>query len=926
MNNPWNNTLKDFFSSTIPDEAKRELVDLLELNQRGREDICVFVEEILGVSLNNFQRNFLVHSTTSRALWLTKFGVEIEDIGGYLFGRNIACPSNQVGKTIMIAIKHLWFNYYKIGLDLEDTLIDKAHYQTLNISPHSRQVKQCYNYIKEILEERFIIDEEGKKRVNKLHALMKDFLTGENSTLGELRFRNKSVFYTVPTGQDQAASLAGAQFGYISYDECYSEDTEVLTEKGWKLIKDVRVGERVPSLNLETGKVEDANVRAVINKKYKGKMVQFGGAGHRFDLLVTPGHRMVAATRASSKAKDRYKAFTFHEAKNLLGKEHLLTQAFERKTDEPMQKMVSIEGYSKKLRVGRPFSCEAIEVDAKAYFEFVGLFLTEGSVNKNMVVISQTPKGNAYDRIPKVLDALGFGWKKAKGGFLICNSQLARHLERAIPKYSYAKRIPRWMLAAHPTLLALLFDGIVAGDGWMKGNNRCGYVGTASVGLADDYMELFLSLGFVPSMKKIASNKKGGWVNGQHIISHRDFYIINFRKDYKTPRCGIGRNERFADSKEVNYDGRVYCLNLDRNNTLMVRRNGRVAWSGNCAQSLHLENELGAKIMSRLIKYGVALDLISTPEVDSPSHQYYLHIVKLGFAGKEGWWALNGILDDNKFIPKLQRDRAKADLLSTNKQKYRQVVFGDFISGGKRFFDPKEVEQMWRLSGKIACQPKHLYLLVSDWGMSDTGDESVFKIFDYTNWGISGKIQIVNHEAIKGGSPYMQFALLRTLYDGYTWYDDDGVTAHKPTFVMDAKALGGVVIKKLLAPLQPRAFNIEKDEALMLLKKEMSSGRDYYESEVDGAVIEKNPGFGSISSYFIEELSEQLGTYHIEDKKLRQDFVMTLMMGVSYIARKFPKQMVKKVELNHLAGYNTQVSQPSRTVRGNIVRVHQMLQ
>ena len=118
------------------------------------------------------------------------------------------------------------------------------------------------------------------------------------------------------------------------------------------------------------------------------------------------------------------------------------------------------------------------------------------------------------------------------------------------------------------------------------------------------------------------------------------------------------------------------------------------------------------------------------------------------------------------------------------------------------------------------------------------------------------------------------------------------------------------------------SFNIEKDEALMLLKKEMSLGRDYYESEVDGAVIEKNPEFGSISSYFIEELSEQLGTYHIDDKKIKQDFVMTLMMGVAYISRKFAKQF-KKVELNHLAGYNSQITQSPR--RMSAIKAHQML-
>ncbi len=536
--------MKEFMVSTLPQDVKTSIIDMIELNKQGREDITVFAERMLGIPLNAFQIKFLKHTTTPRSQWFEKFKTIIEDIDGMLFGRNIAFPSNQVGKTVMIGIKHLWFDYYKIGVELDDNLIDKTTYQTLNISPHSRQVKQCYTYIKEILEERFILnDMEGKKSVNKLHPLMKDFLIGENTTLGELRFRNGSIFYTVPTGQDQASSLAGAQFGYISYDEC--------------------------------------------------------------------------------------------------------------------------------------------------------------------------------------------------------------------------------------------------------------------------------------------------------------------------------------------------------------------------AQSLHLQEELGAKIMSRLIRYGVGLDLISTPEVDVPSHQYYMHICKLGLAGKDGWWALNATLDDNIFIPKIQRDRIKADLLRTDKQKYRQVVFGEFISGGKRFFDSKEVEQLWRLPSKKACINGHKYLIVADWGMADTGDPSIFYVFDYTSWSTHGIIELVNHEEIIGGSPHMQFALLRTLIEAYTWCEEDGVRDVRPKFVMDAAALGGVVIKKLLVSLSPIGFNIDKDEALVILKKEMSYGRSYVESEVDGEVIENNKDFGSIRCYYIDALSDQLGMYHIDDRKLKQDHVMALMMGVSYISKKFPRNLGKKVELNPLISYNS---------------------
>ena len=230
-----------------------------------------------------------------------------------------------------------------------------------------------------------------------------------------------------------------------------------------------------------------------------------------------------------------------------------------------------------------------------------------------------------------------------------------------------------------------------------------------------------------------------------------------------------------------------------------------------CSQSLHLKSELGAKILSRLIKYGVCLDLIATPEVDSNSHQYYLHIVRLGLRGAQGWWSLTGMgMDDNRFISKAQRERAKASLLATDKKRYRQVVKGEFITSGKRFFDSSEIENLWKLGGKKNVVNGGKYILIADWGMADTGDKSVFIVFDYTNFHINGKIRLVNHEEIQGGSPQMQFSLLRTLYEQYTWYDEDGTTAHFPIFVMDAEALGGVVIKKLLVKLKPQDSTLTK--------------------------------------------------------------------------------------------------------------------
>jgi hypothetical protein len=111
--------------------------------------------------------------------------------------------------------------------------------------------------------------------------------------------------------------------------------------------------------------------------------------------------------------------------------------------------------------------------------------------------------------------------------------------------------------------------------------------------------------------------------------------------------------------------------------------------------------------------------------------------------------------------------------------------------------------------------------------------------------------------------------------------------------------------------LKPKGFEIDKDVALLEIKLAMSKGRDYYESDIDGSVIEKNPNFGIIDSYYIDELSTQMGMYHVEDEKLETDFVMCLMMGIAYIVKKVPNPNAKKGSLNPLGSYNAQINNQS---------------
>lgn len=326
-------------------------------------------------------------------------------------------------------------------------------------------------------------------------------------------------------------------------------------------------------------------------------------------------------------------------------------------------------------------------------------------------------------------------------------------------------------------------------------------------------------------------------------------------------------------------------------------------------QSIHLRSELPAKILSRLIDSGGPLDLIGTPEVDKPSHQYYSRVVKFGLTFKEGWFTLLGSLDENEFIPDEQKNRSLEAIRTTDPEKYRQVRFGEFISSGSKLFPPVVIEKLWE-GRPEAPKDGHKYLQVTDWGFSDTGDPTLIYIFDYTPLVLSkdefiemygpGKVpraKVVFRERIKGGSPYEALARSRILQEEY----------NDTEFLHDANSMGGVMLKKMLRELKVRHIHdfittdrASKEEMLFLTARAMSWGRKT-DRDDEGRVIEKTDDFGKIRSFLIPELEEQLGTYKVDDKKLEQDEVMCFCMGVWFIEKKIIRERVPVYNFNILA-------------------------
>jgi len=160
--------------------------------------------------------------------------------------------------------------------------------------------------------------------------------------------------------------------------ECYSEDTEVLTENGWKHFYELN-GEKVATLNPDTGKLEYQTPTHYFEYNYSGKMFHQGGQA--LDLLVTPNHNLWVAP-----FNHGFKPYTFLKPTDLRDWEGL-----------KYKRNAIWNGNSP-----QDFNISGTEIDIEDWLRFFGLYVAEGSAfvyqnrnrNSYQITISQEDEEN----------------------------------------------------------------------------------------------------------------------------------------------------------------------------------------------------------------------------------------------------------------------------------------------------------------------------------------------------------------------------------------------------------------------------------------------------------------------------------------------------------------------------------------------------
>lgn len=365
------------------------------------------------------------------------------------------------------------------------------------------------------------------------------------------------------------STVSDAEMGGLFHPNCFKKDTEVYTENGWKTFPELK-DEKIMSINPDTQEMEWVNYVNKVAYKYEGEMLRF--KSNSFDLSVTPDHMMYVGVNSHEKDGKRKLKWKLVEAREIVGKNH------------------------KQLRIpkwkGKDIVSPISSLSISQYAFLLGVYLSEGYVDKNKIIICQSDSRKGRFR----KELLGMGFYENKNRFVKTDIEMVEHF-RQFGK-SYEKYIPKFFLEAKKEILEIFFNGFALGDGSVSKGSYKGFVSqeltvfTSSHKLAGQLGEVIFKIGKYPNFTKPPKPKIINFKNGKYLQKHTCWVI----------RVNNSRNSYYNVSPSNAYRGiqlkREYCndmvydVELEKNHILLVRSNGKTAWSGNCKHRLlpyHIE-------------------------------------------------------------------------------------------------------------------------------------------------------------------------------------------------------------------------------------------------------------------------------------------------------------------------------------------------
>lgn len=397
------------------------------------------------------------------------------------------------------------------------------------------------------------------------------------------------IFLTTHLGEGWGLTVTEAMAAGVPVvapdNTCYRPGTQVFLKDRIDLIENVKVGDKVLSIDLKSGNTAWKVVKQTFEHNYEGELFEFNT--QQIKLGVTPNHKILHArsrycdiieeTQAQNMNKQMYRIPCYGNRQNLNYPIHYFLP-------DPQFKQCH-----SKSQVHSKF--EMID-----FLQLLGWYVSEGSCsrNSNRIVITQKDKRNRKE-IFSLLDRMKISYNSDNCSNIRFNHNQLHQVFSSLGENCYSKKLPQWVFSLHRELLSYLFDTLIKGDGHSC-NTYTGYV-TSSWKMVHDFAELCMCMGYTFSVS--LKSKQDSYIN-DHLVSKDNqadswFIRVNQPKKFIQIRnCQGTDSNRKTDMKRIPYKGKVYCVEVEDYHNLFVGENGHFVFSGNSMpQQLGEDGERG---------------------------------------------------------------------------------------------------------------------------------------------------------------------------------------------------------------------------------------------------------------------------------------------------------------------------------------------
>jgi hypothetical protein len=402
---------------------------------------------------------------------------------------------------------------------------------------------------------------------------------------------------------------------FDSLRECFSEDTEVLTDQGFKTIDQIThlstdinqnpnfvngiaLDEnnsptsvltlnddiKVACFNAENDQLEYHQPIELHMSHYTGKMIHF--ESRNFDTLVSPNHKMLVQ---KANRIDGVRGWSEWQKIKACDINPGTTYRFRGVADWSGENRDYVQVLDRQIPI-------------KLYLKTLGYIISEGYLGQNCIDLCQKVTSDCAkdirdtvlafadqfnlkvaerERATKDYKAAGFQKQPANrwNGRIYSTGLMNHFIDEITDGFGKStaefKKIPKWVKSLNKELLSILLESMVAGDGSTL-DNKCSKAYkyfTSSRQLADDVQEIVFKCGFAPSISQRYRGEVGKPRETEYIVSWSDAMDGNF------PNV-LPNNKYPPKIQEADYEGVVWCFEVPTG-YFITRRNGKLAIHGN---------------------------------------------------------------------------------------------------------------------------------------------------------------------------------------------------------------------------------------------------------------------------------------------------------------------------------------------------------